>query len=287
MVQHEQKIYTLPDDLIRDKKYQENEVIIHYHYSRHSTSKNRIRLKRHMITLMISGSKKVVFPEYSQWISDQEMVIFTKSHLLTSEIVSDLSPFKSIVIYFDDQVLNDFLIQNQVKKTPGDAQVLILQKDPFLNNFTDSLQLLLERQTFLSPAFKLLKLQELLMYLIRDNRERFLSLKFQTNPEHLRIREIVTSHIHSSVTVDELAFLCGMSTSSFKRKFELLYHMPPRQWLTSQKLKLACDLLKSPENIPSQVYLKVGYQSHSSFTKAFKDQYGMTPGAFHLNNLNQ
>jgi AraC-like DNA-binding protein len=68
-----------------------------------------------------------------------------------------------------------------------------------------------------------------------------------------------------------------MSLSTFKRKFEKIYGMPPNKWILQQRMELARNLLLHSHEKPSDVYHKVGYENHSSFSQAFKQYHGVTP----------
>jgi AraC-like DNA-binding protein len=89
----------------------------------------------------------------------------------------------------------------------------------------------------------------------------------------------------TKATVEELAFLCNTSLSSFKRRFFNIYGMPPKKWVIRQKILLAANLLKHPDECAGSVYAKVGYETQASFTKAFKQYHGLTPRAYQIKNL--
>jgi len=141
---------------------------------------------------------------------------------------------------------------------------------------------MLESSTCLSPEFRQLKLEELLLYLLDQDASKFRSLQIVArDAEELSMRKAVESNIGNVVTIEELAFLCHMSSSTFKRRFGRIYNTSPQKWLLSQKLQLAAELLSQPAEKLSDVYLKIGYENHSSFSQAFKQAYGLTPSEFH------
>lgn len=102
----------------------------------------------------------------------------------------------------------------------------------------------------------------------------------------MRFRKAAESHITTPISVEELAFLCNTSLSTFKRKFFNIYGTSPQRWLTRQKIQLAANLLKQPHERPGSVYEQVGYSSQSGFILAFKKECGMTPKEYQLANLN-
>ncbi|MFI2744475.1 helix-turn-helix transcriptional regulator [Zhouia sp. PK063] len=275
--------YILPDHFVAKEVYQNYGVLIRHHHATQTTLKNRIILKMHMINILISGAKTIVLPHGIETISDQQLVLLTKGHILTSEVIANEAPFESIILYFSDQVLHEFLIQH-VNQKPENNPEYIFEKDDFINYYVSSIRLLKNNKNL---ALNLVKLHELLLYL-SNLQPGILSTLYKTvsAQSELHIQEVVSRHVINPVTVEELAFLCNMSLSTFKRKFQQLYNTTPRQWLIDQKLELAYRLLRLPENLPSTIYMKVGYQNHSSFTHAFKTRYGLSPSEYQQQFMN-
>lgn len=285
------KPFLLPDDLLGNVSLPPDEVIIRQYHSSHSSIKNKIILNRNMINLVMSGSKTVVYPAQTAIVHQGELVLLSTGNILTSEVISNRQSFNSILLYFSNEVLNRFFIKyNHLLDAPSpakDAQpFLVYRQDTFVAHYAQSLLFLLGAGTPLPPEVKQLKLEELLLYLLRLDAGRLQSLKIISNDQaDMQLKKTVETHIGQPVTVEELAFLCNMSTSTFKRKFERLYGTSPQKWLLKEKLQLAATLLKSPAEAPSDVYHKVGYQNHSSFSEAFRQHFGLTPSDYRSQHI--
>ncbi|KUJ60052.1 hypothetical protein AR687_20070 [Flavobacteriaceae bacterium CRH] len=277
------KTYLLPDDFLSDSQGFEDEVIIRYYTTSNNTTKNKIILNRNMVSLVIKGNKTVVYPEETAIVKENELVILSAGNILTSEIIADETEFSSIILYFNNEILNRFLSKydDLSKKKQVHKPFLIYQQDVYLNQFVKSLLALLDSAPPLSPAVKLLKLEEFFLYLYQIDSEKLHSFKILSAVEDdFKIRKVIERHIRTPAVVEEIAFLCNMSTSAFKRKFQSLYGTSPQKWLAEQRLQLASELLKTRTEIPSQVYYKVGYKNHSSFSAAFRQYFGQTPSAY-------
>lgn len=285
------KTYNLPDDLMDGRIIAENEVIIRFYRSDANTIKNKIILNRNMVNLLISGTKTVVYPDSITTINAGELVILSNGNILTSEVAPAEKPFTSVLIYFSNETLLNFLIKYKHLLKEGGNTVqksafVTYSQDLFIQQYVASLQLLLNLPGSLSEEIRALKLEELLLYLLIQDQQKLNSLKFAAkDQEDLIIRKAADGFIGQQVTVEELAFLCHMSASTFKRKFKVIYGTSPQKWLLFQKLQMAAELLKMPLERPSLVYLKVGYQNHSSFTKAFRQQYGQSPTVYQAANM--
>ncbi|ASL28935.1 MULTISPECIES: AraC family transcriptional regulator [Azotobacter] len=81
-------------------------------------------------------------------------------------------------------------------------------------------------------------------------------------------------------TVDELARQARMSRSTFMRRFALLVSMSPLALLTRLRLERARALLLGSSLGAGAIALEVGYQSQGSFTRAFRQAFGVAPGQF-------
>ena len=69
-----------------------------------------------------------------------------------------------------------------------------------------------------------------------------------------------------------------MSRSSFQRAVKEHYHCSPLAYLKEKRIMLAKDLLKQKKGTIAEVAYAVGFNSVSYFNRAFKEQFGSTPG---------
>ncbi len=81
-------------------------------------------------------------------------------------------------------------------------------------------------------------------------------------------------------TVAELADQLSISRSAFAERFKRITGRPPLEYLTWWRLQRAAARLRSGE--PASMYelaRSSAYQSEAAFSKAFRREFGMTPGA--------
>lgn len=80
-------------------------------------------------------------------------------------------------------------------------------------------------------------------------------------------------------TVAALAQAAGMSRSAFAARFTAALGQPAMQYLAQWRMNLArAELIETQEPV-GQVALRAGYQSEAAFGRAFKQFFGMSPGA--------
>lgn len=93
---------------------------------------------------------------------------------------------------------------------------------------------------------------------------------------------IIDNQIESnSVNVDDIASALAMSTSQFRRRLSAITGETPQNYITNIRMQKARYLL---DNTPDMTILDVakccGYDGQSSFTRAFKRFFGVTPSDY-------
>lgn len=77
--------------------------------------------------------------------------------------------------------------------------------------------------------------------------------------------------------VEELAKEVAMSRSQLHRKLIALTGQTPSEVLRNTRLLRAKELLQKKAATPSEVAYRVGFSSHTYFSKCFKEEFGVTP----------
>jgi AraC-like DNA-binding protein len=78
-------------------------------------------------------------------------------------------------------------------------------------------------------------------------------------------------------TVDELARRVGTSRSVLDDRFRRRLGRPPMRYLTEWRLQLAADLLRTTELGVAEIAERVGYESETSLSRAFRRHVGEPP----------
>lgn len=81
-------------------------------------------------------------------------------------------------------------------------------------------------------------------------------------------------------TVAELAERVGMSRTAFAVRFKTKAGVGPLEHLTRWRVQKACELLREGKKGVDEVAWRVGYESAAAFSRAFKREVGLSPGAF-------
>lgn len=103
----------------------------------------------------------------------------------------------------------------------------------------------------------------------RDEYERLLPAKKLLDTEYM-----------NSQTTAELAELCEMSVTSFRRMFTKLFAMPPVEYRMNKRILRAKDLLLSGQYSVSEASREVGFTDPNYFTRVFRAHEGISPSEF-------
>jgi len=202
--------------------------------------------------------------------------------------------YRSTMLSFDNSALSKFFIKyasviDKVSSNPDKIKkpFVVFEKDEFTKTYITSIKLIQSKPTSFLDKIIELKFEELMLHLLEKYPNEILSFqtKSQEEDSDFKIRKVVELNLANNLKLEELAFLCNTSISTFKRKFIKLYNETPSRYFLQQKMEMAKSLLLQNEN-PSEVFYKVGYENHSSFSQSFKQAYGISPKQFKQQNLN-
>jgi AraC-like DNA-binding protein len=92
--------------------------------------------------------------------------------------------------------------------------------------------------------------------------------------------DYIRSNYMVDFSIDDLANLCHMSTTHFRRVFNSIMQTNPLEYVNQIRITNAAVLLRTTEMSILSISEEVGFQSVSSFNRHFMKVYDMTPMAF-------
>lgn len=285
--------YSFPYFLLADNDRQDDIHILSFQTGETRT-RSKIMLGHNLFSFLMEGEKRVYYAEKHAVIDNSQFLLLSAGNCIMSEKqISDGGLYKSVMLSFEQNVLTGFFLKyphvcpDRPETNSTGEPFIVFNKDGFLRNFIDSLWLILEGGKPLSMDMKRLKFEELLLYIAEHYPQQLLSLRAAVHEteEDMVIRKSAETNLYNNVTVEELAFLCNMSLSTYKRKFNKVYGMTPAKWFLQKRMEMAATMLLARGEKPSEVYHKIGYENHSSFTQSFKQIYGLTPSEYQQQKL--
>lgn len=88
---------------------------------------------------------------------------------------------------------------------------------------------------------------------------------------------IIERNSDQPIGLVELARACGVSRSHLAHAFGSATGVPAMKYLRGRRLSSAAEALANGAPDILSLALDAGYNSHEAFTRAFRDQFGMTP----------
>jgi AraC-like DNA-binding protein len=178
---------------------------------------------------------------------------------------------------FKTQVLEDQLFSGQLKSQSYLLQKRIIRLCDVLEDQNNN-ELILEQLTILLDTY--FEIQ----YFRYINAHKLEFSKARTrlaNADYiLDAQFMLNNQLDQDLHLDTLASQIGVSKFHLIRLFKKSFGLTPHQYLIERRLNRALELLpKMPVN---EVAAAIGFSDASSFGKAFKQKFGITPSLFKL-----
>ncbi|MCD8327217.1 MAG: AraC family transcriptional regulator [Lachnospiraceae bacterium] len=94
------------------------------------------------------------------------------------------------------------------------------------------------------------------------------------------VLDYITQNYMQQFTVEDLAEMCHMSDTHFRRIFREIMNMAPLDYLHNTRITRACILLGSTQKSILEISEQVGYHTLSSFNRHFQQIMNTTPRDF-------
>lgn len=170
---------------------------------------------------------------------------------------------------------SDFSFNYNIKK---------VEIDRLLANYRESISILLDNPELADESIIKTKLKEFVLLMAKAQEAPtqldFLAAMFK--PLDIDFKSTILQNLYSNLSMDELARLCHLSTSSFKRKFQESFKSSPKKYISQKKVEKAASLLKKADLRISDIAYDVGFDSLATFNRNFSAAYGKSPTEYRL-----
>ncbi|PCJ37840.1 MAG: AraC family transcriptional regulator [Moraxellaceae bacterium] len=272
-------IENIPEIFIKDKN-ERPDLFVYDFKMTNDVVRSKVNLGMNMFSFLQIGKKQVHFAGTSVAVNKDQSLLLKKGNWLWTELLDIDATYYCKLLFFSENTLKDFLEKHTKNKqiVKDEMPYFIIRNDTYITSYLNSLSTISEAPAVLTKNLLAVKFEELMLYLIhkygRDFETYLQSLIVnKTSP----LKKMIESKVHSNLKLEEIAFLCNMSLSTFKRHFMNEFNVSPGKWLQDQRLQKAKETLEQGDLKPSDIYLDFGYNNLSNFSIAFKNKFGFNP----------
>ena len=92
-----------------------------------------------------------------------------------------------------------------------------------------------------------------------------------------QVLEYINVHYGEPIKVKELADMCHISETHFRRIFSSYMEMSPLEYINQVRIRMACELLNRTDEPVAEIAAKCGFSTNSTFNRNFRQIMGATP----------
>ena len=236
----------------------------------------------HSMGILLEGSKIIHTNDKDITVSTNEICFLAQHNYYMSERIAKDSKYKSMIVYFDDKFIFEFVKKYKIildSKEINNIIIVEYKKDEIFNNNIILFQQYLEKK-FDENLLKL-KIEEILLHSIRVNPRGFLSfINAILSSSQDRALYILESNIDLIQTLDDMCNLTHLTPSQLRRYIKKKFDTTPKLWIDTKRLEKATLMLKNTDKTISDIATECGYSSVSWFISQFKKRYKQTPKEF-------
>ncbi|PKH66554.1 AraC family transcriptional regulator [Flavobacterium sp. ALD4] len=272
-------IENIPEIYSKDKEVNEGLLVYDFKMT-NDVVKSKVNLSMNMFSFLQVGKKQVHFADTSIAVNSKQSLLLKKGNWLWTELLDTEAIYYCKLFFFSEKKLTEFLQKHTKNSLPHKDEIpyFVIENDDYIITFLNSLSVLNTASSDYSERLLLVKFEEIMLYLLYKYEQKFeFYLYSLISKEVSPFKNVVESNVHSNLKLEEIAFLCNMSLSTFKRHFVVEYNEAPGKWLQDKRLQRAKDILQEGQLKPSDIYLDMGYNNLSNFSIAFKNKFGKSP----------
>ena len=199
-----------------------------------------------------------------------DIIYLPKCSQYYTQFLNKTKQISTVLIEFDiRQNIEEVIFSNDIKIIHSNTNELI--KNLFLkiaNEFSLQNHSLFSIKSYLYEIFNIIQ---------KNNLQKLISNSFNSIKKGI---EYLENDISQKLSIEEVAALCNVSNSYFRKQFKAYSGYSPIEYRLNKKIFYAQKLLINGEYSVSQISDMLGFSDVSYFSKIFKNKTGKAPKQF-------
>ena len=244
--------------------------------------------------VFVTSGKKMWRSIYNDYVVEAGDSLFVKkgANLVHQYFEED---YCALMVFMPDEFIKKFIqrFSSIVARTDSNEAyrtdaVIRIKLDVYLEGYINSLATFLSSPSYPDKNLLHLKFEELLLNIFTNPIHKTLAqyLLSINKEQSTQLKQIMEENFAYCLNLEQYANLCNMSLSSFKRNFQEAYNASPGKWLSNKRLDFASHLLKTTDKPVNLVGFECGFEEPSSFIRAFKQRFSVTPLQYRVTPTN-
>ena len=237
------------------------------------------------IVHVVNGSSRLYAADYIMNLEKGDTIVMKPDNFVNNWLANESDELNIVIAFQLNSEFLKHLYNNQLpswfqnNKVPKSDSLVKVDEHLLIDEYFKTLETYFENKSLLSEEIIQLKIRELISLLIETDNSGKIRNVFGNlfTASDYDFREIIQNNIFEDLGIEELAFLAGLSLSTFKRKFKTIYGTSPNKYITSKRLEKAQVMLKSTELSISEIAYECGFSDVGYFSKVFKGFYNSLP----------
>lgn len=233
---------------------------------------------------------KLLSSEINTRLNGNEAILLKcGSHFIDLLKRTDNEEVEVLVVHFFPEMLKKLyaseLPEVFLKQKKNKSSDVVVSSN-VLSKFIESLDFYFQNPALVNNDLLELKIKELILLLVQSkNIDSIMELLTSLySSRSVTVKEVIELHLYSNLKLEQLAKLCNLSLSSFKREFKKEFDNSPSNYINNRRLNKAKELLTLTEMSIGEIAFEIGFEDSLYFTRLFKNKIGVPPTVYRAEN---
>ena len=236
------------------------------------------------IVYVINGRSRLYSANKYSELHSGDLLIMKTDNFINNWLKNEDNQSTQVIAFQLNSEFLKYLYQGQMPDwfKANDQQVdsaLKVGSSPIISSFFEGLLNYLDNSELLTEELIQIKIKELIALMIQVDESGQIKKIFGnlfTATDYL-FQEVIQQNLYENLNLEDIAFLTGMSLSSFKRKFSSVFGTTPNKYITSKRLEKAQILLTTSQMNITEIAYECGFSDVGYFSKTFRKYYNSSP----------